>query len=422
MAYKIKNSRFYYCDLWVPDRATPGAIHINKSTRCTDLAQAQEIEEEWRADAEERYFSQSGHVASMSSLCLLEAADTVYRNVWRFNKTGKGSLRKIHIIVELMGNIPITDLSGAVGAATANRIKEALLNNDLGWKIGPDTVDRYMSSLKKVLHYHRDELMMSDLVVPPIKSMGKKRHRERMIYPSEERELFALMRASAPDFCDLFEVLLDTGLRVSEALALSYLDGSIQLTGDAHVVACTLKRINHPHRTVYLTKRAKAILIARKATGPMPFPYKNTRVSQIFKQYAKAMGIEDRDFVPHCLRHTCTTRLLQAGYDLVKVQAMMGHSNAKMTLYYNRTLQQGQTGAAEILDKLAEGDRPVVDPRDAEIARLKEQIATLQRHSARTDSLKNDHDVVQISGTRTKQGNNRATALKLGPVYRHYNS
>ena len=51
--------------------------------------------------------------------------------------------------------------------------------------------------------------------------------------------------------------------------------------------------------------------------------------------YAKAFGLlTDPQFVIHALRHTCATRLMAAGVDVVTVQHWLGHKDISTTMRY----------------------------------------------------------------------------------------
>ena len=47
------------------------------------------------------------------------------------------------------------------------------------------------------------------------------------------------------------------------------------------------------------------------------------------------MGLDDdKEFVLHCLRHTCASRLVQKGVQIQVVQQWLGHKSIQMTLRY----------------------------------------------------------------------------------------
>lgn len=70
----------------------------------------------------------------------------------------------------------------------------------------------------------------------------------------------------------------------------------------------------------------------------------------------------------HVLRHTCASRLIQAGYDVVKVQKWLGHKDIKMTLRYAHLAPTALDGGRAILERLQlPGDDNVVDFEDRRI-------------------------------------------------------
>lgn len=42
----------------------------------------------------------------------------------------------------------------------------------------------------------------------------------------------------------------------------------------------------------------------------------------------------DAQFTPHCLRHTCASRLVQSGVGIRVVQEWLGHKTIQMTMRY----------------------------------------------------------------------------------------
>ena len=51
-------------------------------------------------------------------------------------------------------------------------------------------------------------------------------------------------------------------------------------------------------------------------------------------QVGAAVGIEN--LYPHRLRHTCATRLLNAGMDITRIQKLLGHETVATTMIYAR--------------------------------------------------------------------------------------
>lgn len=150
----------------------------------------------------------------------------------------------------------------------------------------------------------------------------------------------------------VFEVLLSTGLRVSELCALQWEDidmgsGVIQVVGKGGKV-----------RPVFLSGQAKLALsdlkewygyVARRAKIELSeeflrkmmsgSTFKNMygkslsvrSVQLMFEDWGKVLGVR---FTPHMVRHLFATTLLRSNSDLFTVQQMLGHSDIKTTARY----------------------------------------------------------------------------------------
>jgi integrase/recombinase XerD len=148
----------------------------------------------------------------------------------------------------------------------------------------------------------------------------------------------------------MLEVMYATGMRVSEMVGLRLehllLDEGVILIEKGKgskgrtvlVPAITVK-----HLVEYLDEIRPLILeggyspwvFVSKAGNAINREY----VWTLFKNLAKDAGIV-KPMMPHLLRHTCATHLLENGCDLLTVQNLLGHSHISTTEIYTHVLEE----------------------------------------------------------------------------------
>lgn len=133
----------------------------------------------------------------------------------------------------------------------------------------------------------------------------------------------------------IFEVLANTGIRVSELCSLKLSDVQISERKGKLIVRYGKGQkyrkvpLNSDARKAlneYLKSRAdennERLFLSER--GPLT----PSGVFRIIKRYARDAGVE---VSPHQLRHTFARRLLQSGADIVTVQQILGHANLDTT-------------------------------------------------------------------------------------------
>lgn len=143
----------------------------------------------------------------------------------------------------------------------------------------------------------------------------------------------------------MMQTLLETGVRVSEFVALRVEDVSLAERVVTIVEGKGGKRREVPIRpelarllALHIGRRRAGPLFPsrEKGTGPQPHVYTRQRIGQMVREVANAAGITKRLY-PHLLRHTMATKLLALGLDITDVQRFLGHDDIATTRIYVET-------------------------------------------------------------------------------------
>jgi integrase/recombinase XerD len=127
------------------------------------------------------------------------------------------------------------------------------------------------------------------------------------------------------------------GLRASEALVLKpeHIDSKrmlIKVTGKGSKERYTLlsKKLLPELREYYRTYQPKILLFPSNRKGK-PLTYEAIR--SVYEKARKKAAVK-RGVGIHTLRHSFATHLLEAGYDIRKIQVLMGHTRLTTTMIY----------------------------------------------------------------------------------------
>jgi integrase len=207
------------------------------------------------------------------------------------------------------------------------------------------TINRKMAALSKLL---RKANKMGDIhSLPEFRRQKERSGRIRFLEREEEDRLFAAIRYRSEDAYRLSVFLVDTGCRLGEALGLIWND--IQ----EHRVSFWITKSGRS-RTIPLTARAKeALAITYERTRPKgPFVSLNQpQFRAIWNEAKEEVGLgADEQVVPHILRHTCASRLVQGGIDIRRVQMWLGHQTLTMTMRYAHLATHDLDGCVPVLE------------------------------------------------------------------------
>lgn len=206
----------------------------------------------------------------------------------------------------------------------------------------PATINQRLAALSA---FYRWAIGTGEVANDPtrgIKSLRSERHKPRALSKRELRRLRRRIYASG-NLRDIaiFEFLLGTGLRVSEALSLKVRD--ISLGSRSGIVRVRRGKMG-TSREIPLTKEVRRALreyleafrlqaddplwIGQR--GPLRDP---SAINRILGKYAREAGLDG--FTPHTLRHTFATRYLESHPgDIRTLAAILGHQDVRTTMIY----------------------------------------------------------------------------------------
>lgn len=247
---------------------------------------------------------------------------------WRRSKDERNAFRIVNEIISYHPG-PVRDWDNV----KVNQFKTDQLKAGLS----PKTVNRKLAKLSKCLDFAYKEGAIG--AVPPIGFFKEGAGRIRFLTQREQDNILASMTDPHRWFC-IF--LVETGCRVGEALKLKPRD-----VDNGAVTFWDTK--NDTSRTIPLTKLATHSL---KKMWPGDINYDKFHAD--WTQAVDLAGLsDDPQVVPHVLRHTCASRLVQSGVDLRRVKDWMGHKDIKTTLKYAHLAPHDLIVAAKALDARA---------------------------------------------------------------------
>jgi site-specific recombinase XerD len=222
------------------------------------------------------------------------------------------------------------------------------------------TVNRGLATLRKLLRL-ADEWRLIDRV-PRVRLLTGEQNRTFVLGHKEEK--IYLDFAPQP-LTDVATLLIDTGLRVGEALALQKADVTLTADGDEKHGSVYVRegKSKHARRHVAITGRVKGILKERisAAKGAPVFcdPEGNqllvTSLDHLHSQARTTLKLP-KEFVLHSLRHTFLTRLGDAGADAFVIMKTAGHHAITVSQAYvhpNHEAVEAAVARMEILNKEA---------------------------------------------------------------------
>ncbi len=317
---------------------TVNGVRVFKSTGCYTKKEAKQAEANERQkllnDAKMSPQERTG------KMLLSEAADIVYEARWKHTKDSVRSLGRAKNLIELIGDIPLIEIDTAKVAKLIKVLDKRHSRSG--------TINRYLAALKTIMNYHEQPIRH-------IKLRKESKGRLRVLSKTEEVTAVNLLRDTNHskrrhcyyDVADLAEILVDTGMRLSELLDLLYDD----INFVTNLISIWINKGDRP-RSIPMTIRVRRILECRKTCrDTKPFMLKPYQAEGAWRWVRKEMGLsKDTEFLLHSLRHTCASRLVNKGIDLYVVRDWLGHSSIQVTERYAHLAPHKLAHAATALE------------------------------------------------------------------------
>jgi integrase len=318
----------------------------HRSTGMTTKAEAEAVEHEAKKQLKESIL----HPRAQAPL-LSVAFERAMAERWEKQDSQTVVRKRIRKIVRIFTDKPIDQI-------TANEIQD-FINKQEAEGLKPSTINGFLSTLS----------VMFDLAVDKWGVLEKKPYfkwervdhqKTRILSYEEEARLVTIFKTMGRnEMADLVVFLIDTGMRISEALAAKY----SHLDFDDRTIFIPDSKNDHP-RKVPMTQRVYDLLqlrfkdrdllkrVSKKEYGEHLFYITYPRCNVNWHTAKHLMGLDsDEEFTIHTLRHTCASRLIMAGEELYTVSKYLGHLDMKTTQRYAH-LQMGKLKrAAAALDE-----------------------------------------------------------------------
>jgi integrase len=222
--------------------------------------------------------------------------------------------------------------------------------------ISAGTVNRSLATLRKLLRLAHEWRLINR--IPRIRLLPGERNREFILTHAQER--LYLDMAPQP-LRDVATLIVDTGLRVGEALALEWPHIHLDPAAGARFGYLHVRdgKSRFARRNVPLTARARGVLIRRKPGSKTAWvfaedsggPMLNSSLDHLHKERRETLKMPT-EFVLHSLRHTYGTRLGEAGADAFTIMRLMGHSSVTVSQRYVHPTPEALERAVERLEDL----------------------------------------------------------------------
>ena len=256
---------------------------------------------------------------------LSEATNLVYKRRYNGEDSATNFLIAMKYNIKAIGNLQVNKI-------TKQHIKKLMDYHRFTRKNSKQVTNTKVGYLKTVLDEMVEDGFIKDVSFP----RRLKEKKQKVHYLTKDMEIELLNYLTANEYRearDIIECLIDLGCRVNELLNL-----------EKRFVDFDNNQINFNDRkndnavAVPMTYRVKDILTYHcydLKDFDKVFSLNYSELNAIWQKARKDLGYADKKFYTlHLCRHTCASRLVQRGCQLLLVKDWLGHEDIKTTMIY----------------------------------------------------------------------------------------
>ena len=257
---------------------------------------------------------------------LSEATNLVYKRRYNGEDSATNFLIAMKYNIKAIGNLQVNKI-------TKQHIKKLMDYHRFTRKNSKQVTNTKVGYLKTVLDEMVEDGFIKDVSFP--RRLKEKKQKVHYLTQDMERELLSWLNCMQRnrEAKDIIECLIDLGCRVNELLNL-----------EKRFVDFDNNQINFNDRkndnavAVPMTNRVKSILrryYREVKDFDKLFSLNYSELNAIWQKARKDLGYADKKFYTlHLCRHTCASRLVQRGCQLLLVKDWLGHEDIKTTMIY----------------------------------------------------------------------------------------
>ena len=217
------------------------------------------------------------------------------------------------------------------------------------------TVGSYITSVRRFYTWTEANKFYPNIAKDIKSPKRKQQFKKQPLLPAQATALLSYYQDKALRDYAIVNLLLRTGLRTIEVIRANVED--LTFKSSQRVLLVHGKGRDEKDNFVILTDKTyqpiERYLSTRRATGSEPLFISDSNnnkgerlttrtISYIAKEGLKAIGLNEKQFTAHSLRHTTAVNILRAGGSLETAQYTLRHTNPATTQIYTATIKEEQ--------------------------------------------------------------------------------